>query len=141
MPETTKTPLLGLNRDQLHELCNTLGVPERQVKMRVRQLWNWLYQRGAQDFNAMTTLSKDFRETLSGNCTIKRPEVVTEQISKDGTRKWLIRMGPGIEVETVFIPEENRGTLCVSSQVGCTLNCSFCHKRRPLLMPVTLSWK
>ena len=127
MPETTKTPLLGLNRDQLQELCNTLGVPEKQVKMRVRQLWNWLYQRGAQDFTAMTTLSKDFRETLAENCTIKRPEVVTEQISKDGTRKWLIRMGPGIEVETVFIPEENRGTLCVSSQVGCTLNCSFCH--------------
>lgn len=127
MPETTKTPLLGLSRDELQELCRALGVPERQIKMRVRQLWNWLYQRGAQDFTAMTTLSKDFRETLSGNCTITRPEVVTEQISKDGTRKWLIRMGPGIDVETVFIPEENRGTLCVSSQVGCTLNCSFCH--------------
>jgi len=127
MPVNSKTQLLGLSRDELQSLCRSFDVPERQINMRVRQLWNWLYQRGAHDFAHMTTLSKDFREILEQHCSIARPQVVTEQISNDGTRKWLIRLSPGIEVETVFIPEENRGTLCVSSQVGCTLNCTFCH--------------
>ena len=95
--------------------------------MRARQLWHWIYWRGATDFDVMTTLSKDLRKRLSEVCTLARPEIVTEQISEDGTRKWLLRFAPGVEVETVFIPEEDRGTLCVSSQVGCTLNCRFCH--------------
>jgi 23S rRNA (adenine2503-C2)-methyltransferase len=127
MENIAKTHLIGQDRDGLAQICMGLGVPERQVKMRVSQIWNWLYQRGAKDFETITTLSKDLRSALQEACDISRPEVVTEQISVDGTRKWLIRFAPGIEVETVFIPDNNRGTLCVSSQVGCTLNCSFCH--------------
>ncbi|TNE37311.1 MAG: 23S rRNA (adenine(2503)-C(2))-methyltransferase RlmN [Alphaproteobacteria bacterium] len=127
MDSTAKTHLVGLDRHELAELCRTLGVPDRQVKMRVEQLWNWVYLRGATDFDQLTTLSKDLRATLAENCDLARPEVVTQQISVDGTRKWLIRFAPGIEVETVFIPDEDRGTLCISSQVGCTLNCTFCH--------------
>jgi len=95
--------------------------------MRARQLWNWIYAHGAKDFATMTNLAKDVRTTLADKFTLARPEIVTEQISNDGTRKWLLRTGPGIEFETVFIPEPGRGTLCVSSQVGCTLNCRFCH--------------
>jgi 23S rRNA (adenine2503-C2)-methyltransferase len=127
MPESLKTPLIGLSRNELKAVCERLGVPERQQNMRVAQLWNWLYQRGANDFATMTTLSKEFRQTLEQACSVARPEVVTEQVSQDGTRKWLIRFAPGIEAETVYIPEDTRGTLCVSSQVGCTLNCTFCH--------------
>ncbi len=95
--------------------------------MRARQLWNWIYAHGARDFAAMTNLAKDFRAQMDERFTLARPDIVTEQISNDGTRKWLLRTGPGIEFETVFIPEPGRGTLCVSSQVGCTLNCRFCH--------------
>jgi 23S rRNA (adenine2503-C2)-methyltransferase len=95
--------------------------------MRARQLQNWIQVHGARDFASMTNLAKDFRTLLSERFTLARPEIVTEQISSDGTRKWLLRCGPGIEFETVFIPETDRGTLCVSSQVGCTLNCRFCH--------------
>jgi len=95
--------------------------------MRVRQLWNWVYVHGARDFPGMSNLAKEFRERVAEGFTLARPEIVTEQISSDGTRKWLLRSGPGIEFETVFIPEPGRGTLCVSSQVGCTLNCRFCH--------------
>ncbi|TNE57238.1 MAG: 23S rRNA (adenine(2503)-C(2))-methyltransferase RlmN [Alphaproteobacteria bacterium] len=127
METTQKTHLVGLDRSELSQLCAGLGVPERQIKMRVEQLWNWIYLRGATDFDELTTLSKDLRATLAENCDLDRPEIVTEQISVDGTRKWLIRFAPGIEVETVFIPDEDRGTLCISSQVGCTLNCTFCH--------------
>ena len=109
-----------------------IGVPERQQRMRVQQLWHWIYVRGAQDFDEMTTLSKEMRAELEQHFTVARPEVVAEQISDDGTRKWLLRL-PGEtdrrphEVECVYIPETDRGTLCVSWQVGCTLNCSFCH--------------
>src|SRR5271168_1305832 len=95
--------------------------------MRTRQLWNWIYAHGASDFASMTNLAKDFRGQMAEHFSLERPELVTEQISNDGTRKWLLRAGPGIEFETVFIPETGRGTLCVSSQVGCTLNCRFCH--------------
>ena len=100
--------------------------------MRVQQIWHWLYVRGAQSFDEMTTLSKDLRATLDEHFTLARPEVAAEQISVDGTRKWLLRL-PGEtddrphEVECVYIPEADRGTLCISSQVGCTLNCTFCH--------------
>ncbi len=122
-----KTTLIGLAPDELKAALIAAGVAEKAAPMRVRQLWNWIYVHGAKDFAAMTNLAKDFRALLGAHFTLARPEVVTEQISTDGTRKWLLRTGPGIEFETVFIPEPGRGTLCVSSQVGCTLNCRFCH--------------
>ncbi len=124
---TTPTNLLGLDADALKAALIAAGVPEKAAPMRVRQLWNWIYVHGARDFGAMTNLAKDFRADMAERFVLERPEVVTEQISNDGTRKWLLRTGPGIEFETVFIPEPGRGTLCVSSQVGCTLNCRFCH--------------
>jgi len=125
--------LAGLDRPALAEALAEIGVPERERKMRVSQLWQWLYARGVRDFDAMTNVSKDLRARLKEHFTLERPEVVVEQISTDGTRKWLIRLPadtPGEkphDVEAVYIPESDRGTLCISSQVGCTLNCSFCH--------------
>ena len=124
---TTPINLLGLSADELKSALIATGVPEKAAPMRVRQLWNWIYVHGARDFGAMTNLAKEFRADMAERFVLARPEVVTEQISNDGTRKWLLRTGPGIEFETVFIPEPGRGTLCVSSQVGCTLNCRFCH--------------
>jgi 23S rRNA (adenine2503-C2)-methyltransferase len=128
-----KPSLVGLSRAQLGEALGGCGVPPAQRKMRVQQLWHWLYVRGATAFNEMTSVSKNLRATLEDHMTLARPDVVAEQISLDGTRKWLLRL-PGEqqgerphEVECVYIPETDRGTLCVSSQVGCTLNCSFCH--------------
>ena len=128
----TKPSLVGLSRAELSERLGSIGVPEKQRKMRAQQLWHWMYVRGAQTFADMTNVSKDMRAELEQHFTVDRPEVVTEQISNDGTRKWLLRLpGDGVgrahEVECVYIPETDRGTLCVSSQVGCTLNCSFCH--------------
>jgi 23S rRNA (adenine2503-C2)-methyltransferase len=120
-------PLLGLSRAQLAARLEAVGVPERHSRMRVRQLRNWLYVRGATDFEGMTDIAKELRSKLGCTFTLARPEIVTEQVSLDGTRKWLLRLADGKEVETVYIPEEERGTLCVSSQVGCTLTCSFCH--------------
>jgi 23S rRNA (adenine2503-C2)-methyltransferase len=125
--------LIGLDRNELAERLLALGVNQRQIKMRVTQLWGWLYQRGVSDFDKMTTLSKDFRELLKVAYSVERPEVVNQQVSKDGTRKWLLRIAPSFvgekrhEIEMVYIPTSDRGTLCVSSQVGCTLNCTFCH--------------
>ena len=127
-----KPSLVGLSRVALAEALGGIGVPERQRRMRVQQIWHWLYVRGVQDFGAMTTLSKEMRAELDRHFTLARPEIVAEQISVDGTRKWLLRL-PGEtpdrphDVECVYIPETDRGTLCISSQVGCTLNCSFCH--------------
>jgi 23S rRNA (adenine2503-C2)-methyltransferase len=127
-----KPSLVGLSREELAERLGDIGVAEKQRKMRVQQLWHWMYVRGAQTFADMTNVSKDMRAELEKHFTVDRPEVVAEQISNDGTRKWLLRLpGDGVgrahEVECVYIPETDRGTLCVSSQVGCTLNCSFCH--------------
>jgi 23S rRNA (adenine2503-C2)-methyltransferase len=124
--------LIGLSREEMAAALIDKGVPERQVKMRVQQIWHWLYVRGISDFDDMLNVSKDLRALLKANFTIARPEIVEEQISNDGTRKWLLRFPPRgagrpVEVETVYIPEEGRGTLCVSSQVGCTLTCDFCH--------------
>ena len=119
--------LIGLDRPALKAALAGAGVPEKSLSMRVNQLWNWIYVHGAKDFEAMSNLAGDFRKTLDAAFTLARPEIVTEQISTDGTRKWLFRTGPGIEFETVYIPEKDRGTLCVSSQVGCTLTCRFCH--------------
>ncbi|WP_316180174.1 23S rRNA (adenine(2503)-C(2))-methyltransferase RlmN [Bradyrhizobium sp. SZCCHNRI1009] len=128
-----KPSLIGLSRAELAARLGEVGVPERQQKMRVQQLWHWIYLRGASSFDEMTSVSKDTRTALAEHFTVDRPEVVAEQISNDGTRKWLLRLPSGDnlqkahEVECVYIPETDRGTLCVSSQVGCTLNCSFCH--------------
>jgi 23S rRNA (adenine2503-C2)-methyltransferase len=121
-----KKSLLGLSPDELKAALIEAGVPEKAAPMRVRQLWNWIYVHGARDFASMTNLAKDFRALLSERFTLARLAIVTEQISTDGTRKWLLK-GGGQEFEAVFIPEPGRGTLCVSSQVGCTLNCRFCH--------------
>jgi 23S rRNA (adenine2503-C2)-methyltransferase len=128
----TKPSLVGLTRTELADAMSQAGVPEQQRKMRVQQLWHWIYVRGARDFDAMTSVSKDLRTVLAQHFTLERPEVVAEQVSTDGTRKWLLRL-PGEsgerphDVECVYIPESDRGTLCLSSQVGCTLTCSFCH--------------
>ncbi len=130
MPENLTTPrtsLIGLDRGALKAALLGAGVPEKSAPMRVSQLWNWIYVHGARDFASMTNLARDFRALLEQSFTLVRPEIVTAQVSEDGTRKWLLRTGPGIEFETVYIPESDRGTLCVSSQVGCTLTCRFCH--------------
>ena len=119
--------LIGMSRTIMHEKLLEIGTPEKQVKMRVGQIWQWIYQKGARNFSQMTNLSKQYRELLSNNLTIDVPKVVSKQSSKDGTRKYLLKLAWGHEVEAVYIPEEGRGTLCISSQVGCTLTCSFCH--------------
>jgi 23S rRNA (adenine2503-C2)-methyltransferase len=127
-----KPSLIGLSRTALAGALAAIGVPEVQLRMRVGQLWHWLYVRGITDFAAMSNVSKDVRTRLAAAYSLTRPEIVTEQVSEDGTRKWLLRFPPRgagrpVEIETVYIPEEGRGTLCLSSQVGCTLSCSFCH--------------
>jgi 23S rRNA (adenine2503-C2)-methyltransferase len=132
IPNDTRLSLVGLSREDLAAILERVDVPEKQRKMRMRQLWHWIYQRGVTTFDLMTDVSKELRAKLEEAFIIGRPEVVTEQISSDGTRKWLLRLAPDDkgarhEVETVYIPEEDRGTLCISSQVGCTLTCTFCH--------------
>ena len=128
-----KPSLIGLSRDELSERLADIGVQAAQRKMRVQQLWHWIYFRGAKTFDEMTSVSKDTRAKLTERFTVDRPQIVAEQISSDGTRKWLLRLPSGDsnerphEIECVYIPETDRGTLCVSSQVGCTLNCAFCH--------------
>ena len=128
-----KPSLVGLSRAELSDVLGELGIAAGQRKMRVQQLWHWIYFRGATSFETMTPLSKELRALLATRYTVDRPEVVAEQVSVDGTRKWLLRL-PGDkdsklphDVECVYIPDTERGTLCVSSQVGCTLTCSFCH--------------
>jgi 23S rRNA (adenine2503-C2)-methyltransferase len=128
-----KPSLIGLSRAELSDRLGEIGIAQAQRRMRVQQLWHWIYFRGARHFDEMTSISKDTRAQLARHFTVDRPEVVAEQISNDGTRKWLLRLPSGDkverphEVECVYIPETDRGTLCVSSQVGCTLNCAFCH--------------
>ncbi|GJD42937.1 Dual-specificity RNA methyltransferase RlmN [Methylobacterium cerastii] len=130
-----RSSLVGLPRAALKERLLAIGVTERESRMRSGQLWNWLNVRGAQDFDQMTNVGKALRAQLAEAYTLDRPEVVSQQVSRDGTRKWLLRMAPtgrhdhnrGAEIECVYIPGPDRGTLCVSSQVGCTLTCSFCH--------------
>ncbi|WP_112795457.1 23S rRNA (adenine(2503)-C(2))-methyltransferase RlmN [Rhizobium sp. SYY.PMSO] len=127
-----KPSLIGMTREEMGAALKEKGVADKQIKMRVSQLWNWIYVRGVSDFDAMANVSKDMREMLKTHFTIARPEIVEEQVSNDGTRKWLLRFPPRgagrpVEVESVYIPEEGRGTLCISSQVGCSLTCSFCH--------------
>ncbi len=120
--------LAGLSKAELAEKLIAVGVEPKKAKMRAEQLWRWIYHYGVTDFVAMTNVAKELRMTLAEHYTLARPETVTQQISTDGTRKWLIRLGPGTEAEAVFIPGVGKaGALCVSSQVGCTLNCTFCH--------------
>jgi 23S rRNA (adenine2503-C2)-methyltransferase len=130
---TPKPSLAGLGRTGLKAALASIGVPDKQLRMRVGQLWSWMYARGVTSFDDMSNVSKDVRATLQAAFTLERPEIVTEQVSTDGTRKWLLRLprrgreARQPEIETVYIPEADRGTLCISSQVGCTLTCSFCH--------------
>ncbi|HSM18803.1 MAG TPA: 23S rRNA (adenine(2503)-C(2))-methyltransferase RlmN, partial [Hyphomicrobiales bacterium] len=125
--------LAGLTRGEMLSVLADLGVPERQLNMRVGQLWKWVYGRGARDFHEMTDTGKALRQALAERWSLDRPEIVAAQTSADGTRKWLLRVAPASaaeppgEVECVYIPEADRGTLCISSQIGCTLNCRFCH--------------
>jgi 23S rRNA (adenine2503-C2)-methyltransferase len=132
-PMPAKPSLAGMSRERLRAALAAAGVPEKQLRMRVGQLWSWIYVRGVTSFDAMSDVSKDLRALLSRHYTLERPAIVEEQISVDGTRKWLLRLpsrGGEVkapEIETVYIPESDRGTLCISSQVGCTLNCTFCH--------------
>ncbi|AXS42269.1 23S rRNA (adenine(2503)-C(2))-methyltransferase RlmN [Breoghania sp. L-A4] len=127
-----KPSLVGMSREELGDALRAVGVADKQVRMRVAQLWHWIYVRGFTEFDHMTNVSKELRTTLAHVYSMTRPEIVAEQISVDGTRKWLMRFPPRgagrpVDIETVYIPEEGRGTLCVSSQVGCTLTCTFCH--------------
>ena len=119
--------IVGLTRSSLREVLIEIGTPEKQANMRVGQIWQWIYEKGIRDFGKMTNLAKPYRESLQKNFLISVPEIISKDISQDGTRKYLMRIDGGHEIETVYIPEENRGTLCISSQVGCTLTCSFCH--------------
>jgi 23S rRNA (adenine2503-C2)-methyltransferase len=132
-PTPARPSLIGMTRPELAAALKSLGLPEREVKMRAGQIWHWTYFRGVRDFSEMLNVAKPMRAMLAERFTLERPAITSEQVSTDGTRKWLIRMAPtspfdkGAEIECVYIPERDRGTLCVSSQVGCTLNCSFCH--------------
>jgi 23S rRNA (adenine2503-C2)-methyltransferase len=128
-----RASLAGLGREGLRAAFAGIGVPDKHLKMRVGQLWSWIYVRGATAFEAMSDVSKELRTALASTYSLERPEIVAEQLSGDGTRKWLLRLPKrghemrAPEIETVYIPEAGRGTLCISSQVGCTLTCSFCH--------------
>lgn len=126
--------LIGLDKTEIATGLGDLGLDPKKARMRASQLWNWIYVNGATSFDAMTNIAKPLRAELADRFVLTRPETVSEEVSADGTRKWLFRFRdpehpqlPPVEVETVYIPESDRGTLCVSSQVGCTLNCSFCH--------------
>ncbi|SFJ81920.1 23S rRNA (adenine2503-C2)-methyltransferase [Sphingomonas sp. NFR04] len=125
--EDGRTDLIGLSRDGIREALTAAGLEPKQAKLRAKQLWHWIYNRGATDFSAMTDIAKAQHPWLAERFVIGRPEVVEAQVSNDGTRKWLLRSPDGQDYEMVFIPDADRGTLCVSSQVGCTLNCRFCH--------------
>jgi 23S rRNA (adenine2503-C2)-methyltransferase len=127
LPEGGKANLVGMTRDQMRAALIAAGTPEKQAKMRVGQVWQWVYHWGVRDFDCMSNLAKDYRTLLAENFVLEVPEIVTKQVSEDGTRKYLVRIAGGHEIETVYIPETDRGTLCISSQVGCTLTCSFCH--------------
>ena len=122
-----RVDLIGLPRTRIAELLSEAGLDAKAAKLRSRQLFHWLYHRGVTEFEAMTDIAKTMRPWLSERFVIGRPEIVEAQVSTDGTRKWLLRTADANDYEMVFIPDETRGTLCVSSQVGCTLNCRFCH--------------
>ncbi|MBY7649741.1 MAG: 23S rRNA (adenine(2503)-C(2))-methyltransferase RlmN [Candidatus Liberibacter europaeus] len=132
MTFVNKRSLIGLRLEEIEDELLKIGIPKLQVKMRTYQLWKWLYVKGARNFNVMSDISKEIRLLLDNHFSISYPEIVEDKVSSDGTHKWLLRFpsrcssGP-VDIETVYIPEESRGTLCVSSQVGCSLTCSFCY--------------
>jgi 23S rRNA (adenine2503-C2)-methyltransferase len=119
--------LVGLTKEQIRSVLEQAGLEPRQAKLRSKQLWHWIYNRGISDFSAMSDVAKPQRSWFADRFIISRPEVVEAQVSSDGTLKWLLKTHDGHDFEMVFIPDADRGTLCVSSQVGCTLNCRFCH--------------
>jgi 23S rRNA (adenine2503-C2)-methyltransferase len=119
--------LIGLSKEAIRIALETEGLEVKQAKLRAKQLWHWIYNRGVSDFTAMTDIAKVQQPWFAERFVISRPEVIEAQVSSDGTRKWLLRTHDGNDYEMVFIPDADRGTLCVSSQVGCTLNCTFCH--------------
>ncbi|MEQ9662189.1 MAG: 23S rRNA (adenine(2503)-C(2))-methyltransferase RlmN [Parasphingopyxis sp.] len=122
-----KVALVGLTRAEIREALEGIGLDPRQAKMRTKQLWHQLYHRGARDFDSMSEIAKPHRALFAEHFVVGRPEIVEHLVSEDGTRKWLLRTDDGHDYEMVFIPDADRGTLCISSQVGCTLNCRFCH--------------
>ena len=126
-PLAGKTNLIGLTRGALRNVLIKADTPEKQARTRTRQVWQWIYEKGVRDFDAMTNLAKSYRTKLKESFVLEVPKILTKQVSKDGTRKYLVRLEGDHDVEVVYIPEESRGTLCISSQVGCTLTCSFCH--------------
>ena len=130
-PQIAAAPvnLAGMTRDELRRtLAQAFDLDPKKARMRANQIWRWIYHYGATDFDAMTDIAKDMRAKLAERFVVARPDMIERQVSNDGTRKYLLKMGPGVEVECVFIPDVGRaGALCVSSQVGCTLNCTFCH--------------
>ncbi len=121
-----KINIVGMPREVLSSVLLNIAPKPKSIKMRENQIWNWIYQKGATSFDIMTNISKEYRENLKSEFTIERPTITKKQVSCDGTRKYLLQLHDGNEIEAVYIPEKNRGTLCISSQVGCTLNCSFC---------------
>ena len=125
--EDGKIDVIGLPRATIVELLAEAGLDAKAAKLRAKQVFHWLYHRGVTEFEAMTDIAKTMRPWLADRFVIGRPQIVEAQHSVDGTRKWLLRTADSHEFEMVFIPDETRGTLCVSSQVGCTLNCRFCH--------------
>ena len=127
MTRKNETSLVGLTRDEIKESLKKFDIPESQINMRINQIWGWVYSKGISSIDEMTTLSLELRDELKKYHNLERPVISNEKISEDGTKKWLLKFTDGSEVETVFIPDDERGTLCVSSQVGCTLNCTFCH--------------
>jgi 23S rRNA (adenine2503-C2)-methyltransferase len=125
--DNKEVSLVGLTREEIKDSLIKFDIPDQQINMRVNQVWGWIYNKGVSSIDEMTTLSLGLREELKKHHNLNRPVISDEQISEDGTKKWLLKFNDGSEIETVFIPDDERGTLCVSSQVGCTLNCTFCH--------------
>ena len=125
--DNKEVSLVGLTREEIKDSLIKLDIPDQQINMRVNQVWGWIYNKGVSSIDEMTTLSLGLREELKKHHNLNRPVISDEQTSEDGTKKWLLKFNDGSEIETVFIPDDERGTLCVSSQVGCTLNCTFCH--------------
>jgi 23S rRNA (adenine2503-C2)-methyltransferase len=125
--DNKEVSLVGLTREEIKDSLIKFDIPNQQINMRVNQIWGWIYNKGISSIDEMTTLSIGLREELKKYHNLDRPVISDEQTSEDGTKKWLLKFNDGSEIETVFIPDDERGTLCVSSQVGCTLNCTFCH--------------
>ena len=125
--DNKEVSLVGLTREEIKDSLIKFDIPDQQINMRVNQVWSWIYNKGVTSIDEMTTLSLGLREELKKHHNLNRPVISDEQTSEDGTKKWLLKFNDGSEIETVFIPDDERGTLCVSSQVGCTLNCTFCH--------------